>query len=48
MLPGENTVPQTCREGIRKAKVQMKLNLASDVKSNEKRFYEKIEMREIL
>ena len=27
---------RTCREGIRKAKAQMKLNLARDVKNNKK------------
>lgn len=30
---------QTCREWIRKTKVQMELNLERDVKSNKKGFY---------
>lgn len=38
-------VVQMCRERIRKAKVQMELNLARDVKSNKKGFYRYIDRR---
>ena len=30
---------QTCRDGIRKAKAQMELNLVRDVKNNKKEFH---------
>lgn len=38
-------VVQICRDRIRKAKVQMELNLARDVKSNKKGFYRYIDRR---
>ena len=33
------TAMQMCRNGIRKAKAQMELNLARDVRKNKKGFY---------
>ena len=36
---------RACREGIRKAKAQMELNLMRDVKNNKKGFYQYIEQK---
>ena len=38
-------VAQLCRDGIRKAKAQLKLNLARDTKNNKKAFYSYISQK---
>ena len=34
-----------CRDGVRKAKVQLELNLAKDAKNNKKGFYRYISLK---